>query len=41
MRTRLSLHRGRSWSPTVPDEPVGDSSFVDHDATARLKHEAS
>ena len=23
------------------DEPAGDSGFVDHDATARLKHEAS
>ena len=23
-----------------PDALVGDSSFVDHDATARLKHEA-
>jgi beta-lactam-binding protein with PASTA domain len=23
-----------------PDTLVGDSSFVDHDATARLKHEA-
>jgi beta-lactam-binding protein with PASTA domain len=23
------------------DEPLGDSGFVDHDATARLKHEAS